>query len=140
MKNDKQTKMAVLSSAADILQIDDIETREVPVPEWGGAVLVKGMSGIQRDRFEQSMMKGKGRNQEMNLENFRAKLVAASVVDDQGKLIFKPEHIAALGRKAVSALSRIVKVAQELSGLTDDDVEELTKNSESDLSGDSISN
>lgn len=124
-KNEKK-----FMSATEILSVSDIETREEWIPEWNTWVRIRGMTGSQRDRFEDSMLQGKGRNQKTNLENLRAKLVVASVVDENGKPLFKKDHIAALGSKAVKPLGRIVKVAQEINGITDDDIEELTKNSE----------
>ncbi|MFE3382837.1 hypothetical protein [Streptomyces anulatus] len=39
-------------SAEQILDADDLAIEDVPVPEWGGTVRVKGMSGTERDRFE----------------------------------------------------------------------------------------
>ncbi len=75
----------------------------------------------------------------MNLQNIRAKLVALTVVDEQGNRIFKDEDVKWLGNKSAAALDRIFEVAQRLSGLRDEDVEELAKNSESDLSDDSTS-
>lgn len=117
-------------SLDEILGAQDVQVEEVEIPEWGGSVLVRGMSGTQRDRFEASLQKGKGANREVNLENFRAKLVAASVVDTEGRLVFKEEHIPAIGRKSARALARIIDVANKLSGISEDDVEQLTKNSE----------
>ena len=31
-----------------ILEAPDIETREVPVPEWGGTVYLRALTGAQR--------------------------------------------------------------------------------------------
>ena len=39
-----------------ILEAEDIETEEVAVPEWGGNVLVRGLSGTQRDIWEQGLV------------------------------------------------------------------------------------
>ena len=43
-------RMTYLSRDA-ILQREDIKTEDVEVPEWGGTVRVRGMSGVQRDAF-----------------------------------------------------------------------------------------
>jgi hypothetical protein len=80
----------------------------------------------------------KGR-QVLRLNNLRAHLVSLSVVDEQGQRLFTEQDIEALGSKSCSALQRIWNVARRLSGLSDEDVEELTKNSESDQSDDSTS-
>lgn len=113
-----------------ILGAQDIQTEVVDVPEWGGAVIVRGMSGKERDSFEASMIKGKGKSANVNLENLRAKLVSKCVVDEAGKRLFSDDDIPALASKSAAALNRVYEVAQRLSGVTDEDVDELTKNSE----------
>jgi hypothetical protein len=47
--------------------------------------------------------------------------------------------VEALGKKSAAALNRVFEVAQRLSGITDDDVEELAKNSVGGPSDGSIS-
>jgi hypothetical protein len=123
-----------------ILGAQDIQREEVQVPEWGGMVLVQGLDGAQRDAFEESMIKGKGKNATVNLANLRAKLVARSVVDEDGKRVFDDAEITSLAKKSAAALDRVFTVAQRLSGINQDDVDELTKNSETAPSEDSGSN
>lgn len=113
-----------------ILAAQDVRFEEVPVPEWGGVVRVKGLTGKERDALEFSMIQGKGKKASVNLANLRAKLVSQACVDEAGNRIFSDDDVAALGNKSAAALQRIFDVAQRLSGLSDDDVEELTKNSE----------
>lgn len=110
-----------------ILQADDIRKEKVEVPEWGGFVWVKTMTGAARDQLEASIISGKGQR---DLRNLRAKMVALSVVDEDGKLLFSFEDVEELGeKKSAKALDRIFSVAQRLSGFTPQDVEEMTKNS-----------
>ena len=130
--------MAILSREA-ILAASDIQEEIVPVPEWGGEVIVRGLSGTQRDQFEASVVKQKGKSTELNLKNVRAKMIALSVVDEHGNRIFSESDVAALGAKSARALQRVWEKARELSGLSDEDVEELAKNSESDQGDDSFS-
>lgn len=113
----------------DILQAQDIKTETVDVPEWGGQVIVRALDGAERDMLEASMIEGKGKNTRVNLQNLRAKLVARSLVDENGKRLFEDGDIQALAHKSASALNRVYEVAQQLSGITQEDVEELTKNS-----------
>ena len=107
----------------------------VHVPEWGGTVVVQGLTGTGRDRFEGTLVRQRGRKTEANLENFRAKLIAQSLVDvPGGKLLFTEKDVPELGRKSASALERVYNVAVKLSKLSPDDVEELTKDLGEDLS------
>ena len=121
--------MALLTRSA-ILAAQDIQTEEVEVPEWGGSVMVRGMTGAERDAFEESVLTGRGKNRNVNLRNFRARLVVKSVVDKKGDRLFTMADIDALGAKSAAALGRCFDVATRLSGMSDEDVEELTKNSE----------
>lgn len=123
-----------------ILTAQDIQTEEVHVPEWGGTVLVRALDGEERDSLEASMIQGKGKNAQVNLKNLRAKLVARSIVDESGKRLFEDGDIPALAKKSAAALNRVYEVAQRLSGITPEDVDELTKNSRPAQSEDSGSN
>lgn len=126
--------MMILTKAA-ILAADDIKTVPVPVPEWGGDVLVRGMTGTQRDDYEQAIMAGKGANREVNLRNARTKLVVRSVVNADGELLFAEQDAVALGRKSAAALQRVFDVATSLSGLSKEDLDELTENFDDGQSG-----
>lgn len=108
-----------------ILAASDIKTEEVHVPEWGGTVRVSGMTGEGRDRFEMACVAEDGT---ASVSNVRAKLVASSIVDEQGRLIFTDADIEALGRKSCAALDRVFDVAQRLSRVSATDVESLAKN------------
>lgn len=119
-----------------ILQANDLPRELVEVPEWGGAVYVRGLTGTERDKFEASLVEQRGKNTRLNMQNARAKLVALSVVDENGNRIFNDADVKLLGNKSAVALQRIFDVAQRLSGLTAEDMDELTKNSEETSSDD----
>lgn len=120
-----------------ILAVEDVQFEDVEVPEWGGKVRVKSLTGKERDALEASTIEGKGKNARINLNNLRAKLVARATVDEDGTPIFTDVDVAALGAKSAAALTRVYGVAQRLSGITQEDVDELTKNSETAPSDDS---
>lgn len=110
-----------------ILQAQDIKTESVDVPEWGGNVYVKGMTGAERDAFEGSIVETRGKNTHVNVRNLRAKLVAQSVCDENGEPLFTPKDVDALGKKSAAALQRVFDVASRLSGISSKDVEELAE-------------
>lgn len=122
-----------------ILNAQDIQTEIVPVPEWGGDVMVRALTGSERDAFENETVQRKGKDVSTNMKNIRARLVVLSVVDESGQRLFGYRDIEALGNKSAKALDRVFAKAMELSGLSDKDVDELAKNSESDPSDDSTS-
>jgi hypothetical protein len=117
-------------SADDILGADDLQREPVDVPEWGGTVLVQGMTGTDRDRFEAAMLNANmsGVDKDKAMEQYRARLAAACIVDENGKRLFQGAAVKRLGEKSAQALSRVVDVASRLSGLTESDVKELTGN------------
>ena len=118
-------KMKELSSE-EILNTEDILEELVEVPEWKGTVRVRGLTGRERDAYEASLLEQRGRNTKANLQNARAKLVVLSVVDARGQRMFTESQIPQLGAKSAAALDRIWKKARDLSGMSDEDVEELT--------------
>ena len=111
----------------EILQVKDIEIEEVEVPAWGGSVFVKGMTGTERDAFEASIVQQRGKNASVNMANIRAKLASQTICDKDGLRLFTDADIKALGKKSATALQVVFDVAQRLSGISGDDVEELAK-------------
>ena len=119
-----------------ILDADDLPREKVTVPEWGGDVLVRMLTGTDRDRFEASIQ---GEGGKVDLKNVRARFCSLTMVDEGGHRLFADNEVLALGKKSAKALDRVFSAAQKLNGLTDDDVEELAGNSEGDPDGDSNS-
>jgi hypothetical protein len=128
-----------LLSRAAILNADDLESENLEIPEWGGTVRVRALTGAERDAYEASMRQQRGREFVANLANVRAKLVVRSVVDQAGDRIFTDQDANALGKKSAAALDRIFECAAKLSRLSDEDVDELAGKSGSDQNGDSTS-
>jgi hypothetical protein len=118
-----------------ILAADDRVIEAVPVPEWGGMVYVKSMTGTERDAFEQSMR----RNGELDLTNARAKLLVRTIVNQGGTQKFSDAQAPALGKKNAAVLSRLYDVAARLSGMSDEAQEEMEGNSEMVEAGDASS-
>ena len=114
----------------DILAVEDIVIQPVDVPEWGGRVFIKGMTGAERDSFESSLVRATSKNKQdpsIDMSNVRAKLCSRTICNEEGKLLFTPSDIKALTKKSAVALQRCWDVARRLSGLSDEDIEELTE-------------
>jgi len=122
-----------------ILGADDLRRETVAVPEWGGEVLVRTLNGAERDAYEATIIQQRGTNATMNLVNARAKLVQRTVIDESGQLLFDEGDVRSLAKKSSAALQRVYDAAARLCGLTKQDIEELTKNSESGQPDDSLS-
>lgn len=117
----------------EILGANDIKRELVPVPEWGedAAVYVRSLTARERDDFERSMIEFRGDKQTVNLAQARAKLAAMAICDENGKRLFTDLDVKALGEKSASALQRVWDVAQGLSKISQEDMDELVKNSDS---------
>lgn len=119
--------MALLSKD-EILKANDLKTEEVAVPEWGGEVLVRTMTGEERDKFEaDSVTFNKKGEAKQNFANTRARLVALVCVNEEGEPLFSGYDIPDLGRKSAVALDRVFEKAQEMNGFTPKDIEELAE-------------
>ncbi|MEH0442441.1 MULTISPECIES: hypothetical protein [unclassified Streptomyces] len=134
--------MALTSS--QILEADDTQVKPVDVPEWGGEVLVRGLTGIERDAYEAGIQQIRpkpdgSREVVFNRDNARAKLLVKCLVDDSGTRLFKDTDAPALGKKAGAVIDRLYDVAAELSGMGDAVEKEIEGNSEAAQSGDSSS-
>ncbi len=111
----------------EILQADDLETRDVFVKAWNGNVRIRTMTAKERDDFEQMIFGGdkKGR-----MENVRASLVALTAIDEDGNRLFTTKDVKALSQKSGAAMSQVFNEAQRLNRMTNEDVEEIAKNSD----------
>lgn len=121
--------MTALLTRDAILEVDDRVTEDVSVPEWGGTVRVRSLAGVERDQFEATITsvrwEGAKPTVQSNRTNVRARLVAMTAVDEDGRNLFSEKDVLILGQKSAAALERVFKVAQRLSGLSDEDVEAL---------------
>ena len=120
------TELPLLEDAASVLDLRDLQDELVDVPEWGYRLRVRSLTGTERDAFEISLLENRGKSREVNLSNMRAKLVAASVRKTDDGRVFTDGQVEALGKKNAAALQRVFRVAQRLSGLAEDEVDELT--------------
>lgn len=133
----------MLVDRKNLLKRDDLKIRKVELGN-GDFVYVRQMTGRERDRFEQSLVKEvkvKGNIEyQRSLSDFRAKLAVVTICDEKGDLLLHPQDVTALSTSMSAAkLEKIVNVAQELNSITETDKEGLVKNSEAAPSGNSIS-
>jgi len=112
-----------------ILQSEDLPRELVSIPEWGGDIWVRTLTGKERDTLESSVanVNAQGKSN-MNLINLRARLCSMTIVDEDGNRLFSDKDVEELGKKNASALDRAFEVAQRLAGLTSTDVKKLEKN------------
>jgi hypothetical protein len=132
--------MTEFLTAEQILDADDRPTETVDVPEWHGKVLVRGMDGHGRDEYFAAMAVQQGKRVVQDVSNASAKLCSRCIVNpDTLEPAFTQQQVDALGRKSAAALERVGQVAARLSGLSEEDMEELGKDSGNTPNGGSTS-
>jgi|ERR1044071_5118765 hypothetical protein len=130
--------MALLSKDA-IWQAQDIKTVDIPVPEWGGTVRLRGLTGSERDAFEALSVQLIGANAKVNQRNLRARLITACAIDEDGAPLFDKSDVIHLGTKSAVALERLFEACLRLNGMTTRDVDDLTENLDDAQNDNSIS-
>lgn len=130
--------MGLLSREA-LLGATSLPQQTIHIHALGGDVIVRGMNGKDRDAFEASLLVGKGRGRHVSTDNIRGRLAARCLVHPDGRRMFSDEEADQLGAIRADVLSPIYDLAQKLSGVSDEDIDELGKRSEKADSGTSSS-
>jgi len=118
----------------------------VPVEfEDGTGVYVRSMTAFEKDAFEQSLRievkNKKGETSfELSLGNFRAKLAVNTICDEKGDLILTTQDFLNLSKNmSAGRMEQIVNAAQKLNAITEEDKEDILKNSVAGEAGNSNS-
>jgi hypothetical protein len=126
-----QEKAPVFLNRDQILHARDEQLEVVDVPEWGGRVRVRGMSGSQRDAFEESVFaRDSSGDREFDGHDFKAKFVSRVIVDEHGTRMFTSEDVGKLSQRSARALQRVFNVGARLSGMSKEDIRSLEGNSD----------
>ena len=115
--------MADLTAAAILAATDNIII-PLDVPEWGGRIYIRTMTGQERDTWEvyaQNQMTRK-------VVNIRAMLCAICLCDAGGQRLFKDSEAAQLSEKNAAVLDRIYDLAVKANGLSAEELEQVEKN------------
>lgn len=116
-------------TAEQILSADDMKLEVVTCSEWGGDVLVRPLPSYEQDQWEISCAEAKEDGKAMP-DQFRARFALLGLCNPDGSPLFKPEQLKALSRKNGAPVNRIVRKIREISGMTEQAVEQAEKNSD----------
>lgn len=103
-------------SKHDLLSVADLPRKTIHVKAWKRDVHVQGLSLA-------GFRKVQRHSQQDELLGLAA-VVAYSVVDDDGKLVFEESDIEAISNKSIEAIKQISDAAMEISGMNTE-VDEL---------------
>ena len=117
----------VVLTKETILGADDLSRKRVEVPEWGGDVYVRTMSGVERDAFENDATARRAAER-YDTDGLMALLVVQTVCDEDGKSLFTKDDIPALNTKSCKVIGRLFTIALKMNDLRQKDIEELAGN------------
>jgi hypothetical protein len=121
-----------LSKTAILAAKDTKLSDPVPVPEWGGDVFVKTLTGTERDAFEDAYAENK-------MKAFRCRFLVLTLCDDKGQRLFEDGDVAELGKKSSVVINRLFESAWKHNAFTNEAVESLGEGSPDGQSGGSTS-
>jgi len=132
-----------IQNALDLLKNrEEMKVEEVDVFGDKGPAYVKRMTGGERDDYTALITEIKEDGSvERKPQHYRAKLIACTLCDADGNLLFNPQdanHIKQIGQLKDGDLRKLYTKTQEVNALREEDEEEAVKNSEGAL--DSSSN
>lgn len=107
-----------------------IPVETVDVPEWGGKVILRGLTSVERDDYEQGLVETSPNGSvkaKPKLHNVRASLVVRCIVDEQGERVFADADVEALGGKNAAVVDRLWDVCRRLCGMSTEDEAKLAQ-------------
>jgi hypothetical protein len=107
-----------------ILAANDVKLEKTPVPEWGGDVYLRVISGADRDRFEESYA-------DQKMKAFRIRFLLLTLCDDSGERLFKDEEAELLGKKSSVVINRLFEAGWKLNAFSQEAVDALGEGSPS---------
>jgi len=112
----------------DFRKVPPRQIRKVAVSSLGGNAYLQSLRGDELEQWEETRMERRGGNVKLNVENTRASLLALVLVSADGRpLGFTEDDVKALGKQDALALNQMFAIAQEMNGLTKDDLEALNR-------------
>jgi len=118
-----------------ILSKKSLKRETVDIPEWGGAIIVRELTGQERARYEAGFtdqVAGESTNPQDRIKRFedmRSKIVVLAAIHESGERIFKDGDAHALNDLSGMALDRAFSVIMRLSGYTREEQDRLKKTS-----------
>jgi hypothetical protein len=118
---------ALLSKDALWQAVADLPTEDVrlvdPAGKLLGVVRMRGLTGRELERYQEAQSSGKG---DVSFKNAVIGLVMLSAVNEDGSRMFAPADRIKLSGSPSWFLMKLFEAAGRLSGVTEDDVKEMT--------------
>ena len=117
------SKDALWDVAAD-LPIEDVRLIHPVTKKCVGTIRMRGLTGAEVERYEQAVSGGNGK--QVSMKNAMARLVVISAVNDDGTPYFDPRDMLKLSQSPSWMVVQMFQAAGKLSGVSEEDVKEMT--------------
>lgn len=107
----------------DILKRNTLKTKVIEVPEWGGTILIRELTGkekipIDQGAIEISQARQKGALSADTVARWQAQAVVSGWINEDGSLVLQPSDIdELLAKKEGSVIERIAVAVRVLTGM-----------------------
>jgi len=108
-----------------ILATHDLPSVVVNVPEWGGEMTLKTLTGEERDRWQNDWIEWR---KEQGAVCFEAFLIVAVACDPDNKPIFQRSDVRTLNAKSSAVISRLYRIAARMNGIGQEGDQRAEKN------------
>lgn len=98
------------------------QVHKVCLPNDGGFVYIKELSGKQREEFERRVAQGRKKGDDYR--GLRAKLIVDSLVDEEGENLFNPEDSSNVEKMPSSIIEFIFEKILSINGVDTENVKE----------------
>lgn len=113
-----------------ILAATDLKPTRVEVPEWGGFLYVRHLTGTERGALEAEAIADK----KNHIVTLRSRMAARCICDEAGNRLFNDSDIEAMGKKSQVALDRVLEAINQTNALGDEGVSAAGESSTGDPS------
>lgn len=126
--------MRVIPTAEQFLTSPELDRakKDVPVPELGPGMVIPiwGMTPRERSAWEDTQSQLSPKQRAKHKLQVRERILVECCRNDDGIQLFTSEQIEQLGKRRGDVIERLVNVALELSGFSEQDIEKIAKNSD----------
>jgi hypothetical protein len=129
--------MRVIPTAEQFLTAPELAQakKDVPVPELGAGMVIPvwGMTPRERSAWEDKQTQLSESKRAKHKLQVRERILVECCRNDDGVQLFTADQIEQLGKRRGDVIERLVNVALDLSGFSEQDIEKIAKNSDAAL-------
>jgi len=119
-----------------IVKAKDYTIEEVEVPEWGGVVRLRSLTGKDRDEYESAIVDSSSSpgkpDARVDIRGLKALLLSMAIVDENDEKMFDKKEVDILNSKSAKVIEMLWNKAQEMNGIGIEAVDKAEKNLQGD--------